>query len=158
MSYPPPPPPIKNKTKKNLFIVIGILAIIGILGGVFIFLMLPTNNVLVDLEFPAKPSTLYYQEFTVKTSGLLQIDLSCSHGRGNLLWYVMDCDASTYLNLNIEKGEFYDYTYKSNIIGGSPISDSVAIESGTYTFVYVQTVDSIGEQMTTAKVVFASSS
>jgi hypothetical protein len=146
------------KNRNKLLVFIGIIVIIGILGGVLIFQNIPTSNVIVDFEFPAEPDTLYYEEFTVRTSGTLQIKLSCSHGSGNLLWYIMDCDSSTYLNLNVAEGEFYDYTYKSNIQGGNPVSDTVSIEAGTYTFVYVQTAGSIGEQVTTAKVVFSPSS
>ena len=107
---------------------------------------------ILNVKFPIEPDTFHYQEFTVKTDGVLQIDMSCIHEYGNLLWYIMDCDASTFLNRG--EGEFYDLTYKRNIQGENPISDTVEIESGTYTFVYVQTVGYIGEQPTNVKIVF----
>jgi hypothetical protein len=152
-------PQMANKKRNIIFLLILVIGIIGILSGVLLYQsMLPTSNVILDFEFPAKPDTLYYEEFTVKTDGVLQIELSCIHQDGNLLWYIMDCDASTYLNLNIAEGEFYDFTYKSNIQGENPISDMVEIEAGTYTFVYVQTVGYIGEQTTIAKIVFKSTS
>jgi len=143
----------KKKSKKNLYLTLAIIWTIGILCGVLLYqFMLPTSNVILDVEFPIEPDTLHYQDFTVKTDGVLQIELSCIHEDGNLLWYIMDCDASTFLNRG--EGEFYDLTYKRNIQGENPISDMVEIEAGTYTFVYVQTVGYIGEQITTVKIVF----
>ena len=143
----------KKKSKKNLYITIAIIWTIGILGVILIIQnMSPTSNVILNIKFPIEPDTFHYQEFTVKTDGVLQIDMSCIHEYGNLLWYIMDCDASTFLNRG--EGEFYDLTYKRNIQGENPISDTVEIESGTYTFVYVQTVGYIGEQTTNVKIVF----
>jgi len=143
----------KKKSKKNLYITIAIIWIIGIAGGVIIIQnMSPSGNTILDVGFPIEPDTFHYQEFTVKTDEVLQIEMSCVHEDGNLLWYIMDCDAPTFLNRG--EGEFYDLTYKRNILGENPISDTVEIESGTYTFVYIQTVGYIGEQTTTVKIVF----
>ena len=114
--------------------------------------MSPTSYVIMDFEYPMEPDTLHYHEFTIKTDGVLQIKMSCVHEYGNLLWYIMDCDASTFLNRG--EGEFYDLTYKRNIQGENPISDTIEIEAGTYTFVYVQTAGYFGKQTTSAKIVF----
>jgi len=143
----------QKEVQKNLYITIAIIWIIGITGGAIIIQnMAPSGNTILDVGFPIEPDTFHYQEFTVKTDGVLQIEMSCVHEDGNLLWYIMDCDASTFLNRG--ESEFYDLTYKWNILGETPISDKVEIESGTYTFVYVQTVGYIGEQTTTVKIVF----
>jgi hypothetical protein len=143
----------KKKNTKNLVITLVIIFTIGIFGGILIIQnMSPSGNTILDVGFPIEPDTLHYQEFTVKTDGVLQIEMSCVHKDGDLLWYIMDCYASTFLNR--EEGEFYDLTYKRNIQGENPISDTVEIESGTYTFVYGQTVGYIGEQTTTVKIVF----
>ena len=143
----------KKKSKKNLYITLVIIFTIGILGGILIIqTMSPTSNVILNVKFPIEPDTFHYQEFTVKTNGVLQIDMSYNNEYGNLLWYIMDCDASTFLNRG--EGEFYDLTYKLKAYEETLISDTVEIESGTYTFVYVQTVGYIGEQTTNVKIVF----
>ena len=146
----------------NNKLIIGIVFLIAVVLVVVIAVLLgqqpsstqpPSSNLLFDFNFPIEPDTFYYEEFSVKKDGILQIELSCSHEDANLLWYIMDCDDSTFVNR--EEDEFYDLTYKRNIKGENPISDTVTIEEGTYTFVYVQTVGYIGEQNTRAKIVFS---
>ena len=150
------------REKKILGIIAVIFIVIVVIAAVIMVQQLakspnahtPTGNVILDVNFPIEADTFHYQEFTVETDGVLQLDLSCKYEYGNLLWYIMDCDASTFVNRG--EGEFYDLTYKSNIKGENPISDMVEIEAGTYTFVYVQTAWSIEEQLTTVKIVFES--
>ena len=146
--------------KKTLGIIAVIFIVIVVIAVVIMNLpsaqlpdkSLPTPIVILDVKFAIIPDTLHYKEFTVETDGILHIELSCNYEDGNLLWYIMKCDALTFVNRG--EGEFYDLTYKRNIQGQNPISDIVEIAAGTYTFVYVQTVGGIGEQITPVKIVF----
>jgi hypothetical protein len=145
--------------KKTFKIAIPIIIIATIVMVVIIAGFMgqqPTNNVILDASFPIEPDTFHYQEFTVRKDGVLKIDMSCDNENGNLLWYLMDCDAPTFVNRG--EDEFYDLTYKRNIEGQNPISDTIKIEAGTYTFIYIQTVSWISEQITNAKIVFSESS
>jgi hypothetical protein len=135
------------------FIILVVICAICISGVSLLYLSsLTATNVILNVEFPIKSDTLYYEEFTVKTDGVLKIEMTCFHESSHLLWYIMDCDVSTFVNRG--EGEFYDFTYKRNINGDNSISDVVGIEEGIYTFVYVQTAGSIGEQTAVVKVVF----
>jgi hypothetical protein len=111
--------------------------------------------VVLDVEYPIEPDVFNYQDFTIKNDGILEKDVSCIHPDSNLLWYIMNGDVENF-NKRYDY-EFVELTYKRNIKGENPISDIVSIESGTYTFIYVQTVGYIGECETSAKIVFTPS-
>jgi hypothetical protein len=137
------------KLQNKIKIILGIIAVFIVLIGIGAF-MAPKTNTLFNYTFPAEPNKYYYEEITLPSEGTLQIDLESSNG--NLLWYVMNCNADTWVQEGSSK--LYELTYKSGLEGGNSVSDSAIVEAGTYTFVWVQTSDSAGEIDVSAKVSF----
>ncbi len=142
----------KKKQNKKILIfgAVFILALFVVCLGAT--LSAPKEKVLFEYNFPVEPDKFYYEEINIQ-DGTLKIDLSCNDENVNLLWYIMKCNGDTWSQSTND--DFYDLTYKSGLAGGSIVSDTVTIEEGTYTLIWIQTSQTAGEQTVAARVVYS---